>query len=235
MKKIGILGGFGPEATLDYYRSIIERYREVKDDGSLPEIFIYSMDMGNMLELVGGRKWNELTEWLLQGIAALHRAGAEFALMSANTPHVVFEQLQNKAPVPLLSIVEETCREARHRGLTRVGLLGTRFTMQNHFYQDVFNRNGITIILPQEEEQEFIHQKLMTEITLGHFLRTTEHGLLDIIKRMVTEDAIQAVVIGCTDLPLVLNRGDFGIPFLNTTKIHVDGVVEYCLSQDTVS
>lgn len=229
MKKIGILGGLGPEATQDYYRSIIERYREVKDDGSLPEIFIYSMDMRNMLELVGERKWDELTEWLLQGILALDRAGAEFALMSANTPHVVFERLQIAAPIPLISIVEETCKETQRRGLTRVGLLGTKFTMQNHFYHDVFNRNGITIIVPQKEEQEFIHQKLMTEITLGHFLRTTEHGLLNIIKRMVTEDAIRAIVIGCTDLPLVLNREDFGIPFLNTTKIHVDGVVEYCL------
>jgi aspartate racemase len=108
MKKIVMLGGFGPESTLEYYRLMIERYRELKGEESLPEIFIYSMDMYTMLNMIGERRWDEAVKWFSQGIKSLHQAGADFGIISANTPHILFDKLKSLSPIPLISIVEET-------------------------------------------------------------------------------------------------------------------------------
>lgn len=229
MKKIGMIGGFGPESTLDYYRLIIKNYREVVDDGTYPEIVIYSMDINRLMDLVGNEEWAILVEWLVDGINALHRAGAEFGFISANTPHIIFDRVSELSPIPLISIVKETCKKVQSLDVKKVGLLGTRFTMQSSFYKDVFSKENINIVVPKKEEQEYIHQKLMTEIELGNFLEETRQGLLDIIKRMLDEEAIECVILGCTELPLILTQDEFGIPFLNTTLIHVESVIKTCI------
>jgi aspartate racemase len=141
----------------------------------------------------------------------------------------VFNKLEGLSPIPLISIVEETSKEAEEMGLQKVGLLGTSFTMQASFYQEVFAKNNIDIVVPREQEQEYIQHKLMTEIELGEFLELTRKGLLKIVKRMIEEDSIEGLVLGCTELPLILTKDEFGIPFLNTTKIHVESAIEYCL------
>lgn len=233
MKKIGMIGGFGPEATLDYYRLIIEYYRKQKGEDSLPEIIIYSMDMYTLLSFVGQERWEEVTGWLLKGIDTLYKAGADFGIISANTPHIVFEQLRSASPIPLISIVEETCKKATELGLKRVGLLGTRFTMQAGFFPEVFAANNISIIVPRQEEQEYIQHKLMTEIELGQFLEETRNGLLTIVERMVNEELIEGIILGCTELPLILTRDEFNIPFLNTTRIHVESTMRYCFEEET--
>lgn len=230
MKKIGMIGGFGPESTLDYYRLMIDQYRLLQGEGSLPDIFIYSMDMYTLLNMVGQQRWDDLVEWLLKGINTLSRAGADFGIISANTPHIVFDRLKNLSPIPLKSIVQETNKKAKEMGLQKVGLLGTSFTMRSRFYQDVFADDNISIVVPKEQEQEYIQHKLMTEIELGKFYEETRKGLLAIVKRMVEEDSIQGLILGCTELPLILTRDEFGIPFLNTVKIHVESVVRYCLT-----
>ena len=227
MKKIGMIGGFGPESTLDYYRLLIEQYRQLEGEGSLPEIIIYSMDVYALLNMVGQKQLDALTDYLLKGIQALAGAGADFGFISANTPHIVFARLRELSPIPLISIVEETSRKVKEIGLKRVGLLGTSFTMQSTFYQEVFEKDDITIIVPQEGEQEYIQNKLMTEIELGVFKEETRKGLLSIAKRMIDQDAIEGLILGCTELPLILTKDEFGIPFLNTTKIHVQGIIRY--------
>jgi aspartate racemase len=230
MKKIGMIGGFGPESTLDYYRLMIDRYRRLKGEESLPEIFIYSMDIYILLELVGQKRWDELTGYLLKGIDSLERAGADFGFIAANTPHLVFDRLERLSPIPLISIVEETRKKTKEIGLQKAGLLGTSFMMQSGFFQEVFADDNISIVVPREEEQDYIQHKLMTEIELGKFDETTRQELLTIVKRMIVEDSIQGLIIGCTELPLILTKDEFGIPFLNTTKIHVDSVIRYCLT-----
>lgn len=232
MKKIGMIGGFGPESTLDYYRLMIEHYRSLRGEGTLPEIFIYSMDVYTMLHMVEQQRWDDLTEWLLQGISTLKKAGADFGLISANTPHIVFDRLNSLSPLPLISIVEETGKKAKEMGLQKAGLLGTSFTMRASFYPEVFAGNDISVVTPREEEQDYIQHKLMTEIELGVFHQETRAGLLAIVKRMVDEESIQGVILGCTELPLILTRDEFGIPFLNTTKIHVESAIRYCLAGD---
>ena len=230
MKKIGMIGGFGPESTLDYYRLIIDQYHQQQGERSLPEVIIYSMDMYTLLTLVEQKRWDDLTEFLLKGVNTLHKAGADFGIISANTPHIVYDRLNSSSPIPLISIVEETSKKAKEIGLHRVGLLGTSFTMQSNFFQKVFANYNISIVVPSEQEQEYIQHKLMTEIELGQFLEETRDGLLTIVKRMVDEDSIQGLILGCTELPLILTKDEFGIPFLNTTKIHVDSAIRYCLN-----
>jgi aspartate racemase len=226
MKLIGIIGGLGPESTVDYYKRIIGAFRM---DGSLaaPEIVIYSVNIEEVLSLVAKQEWHSLIYLLVAKIKALHRAGVDFAVISANTPHIVFDEVQAKSPIPLLSIVTATLNTAQGLGLKKLGLLGTRFTMQSNFFSPQFAPQGISVVVPSVPDQDYIHDKLMTEIELGIYTDETRKGLLAIIERMIAVDKIDGVILGCTELPLILEKSEFGIPFLNTTAIHVESIVDY--------
>ncbi|HBA89218.1 MAG TPA: aspartate racemase [Geobacter sp.] len=228
MKTIGIVGGVGPESTVDYYQRIIKAFH-VPGSLAAPEIIIYSVNLEEVLDLVGKREWNHLIYLLGAKIKSLHKAGAEFAVISANTPHVVFDEVQAKSPIPLISIVTATLDKAKELGVKKVGLLGTRFTMEENFFSPPFAASGISVVVPNPADQAYIHQKLIDEIELGVFKDETREGLLAIVKRMMETDAIDAVILGCTELPLILQRDEFGIPFLNTTAIHVESMVRFCL------
>lgn len=227
MKTIGIVGGIGPESTVDYYKRLIEAFRT---EGSLaaPEIIIYSIDLQEALELVSGEQWERLVYLLVQKVKALQRAGADVAVISANTAHIVFDQVQAKSPIPLLSIVTATRDYADRLGLKKVSLLGTKFTMQSNFFAPPFAARSIAVVVPSADDQEYIHDKLMSEIELGIFTDETRAGLLAIVERMIASDGIDGVILGCTELPLILEKDEFGIPFLNTTAIHVESVFSYC-------
>jgi len=226
MKTIGMIGGLGPEATLDYYKRIIEASRGA---GSLdtPEIIIYSVSLQEVLDLAARREWSNLVYLLTAKVKALHKAGADFAFISANTPHVVFDEVQAKSPLPLISIVTATLDKAKGLGVKKVGLLGTKFTMEENFFAPSFSAAGISVVVPPPADREYIQEKLMTEIELGIFTEETRAGLLAVIGRMKEQERIDAVILGCTELPLILLKDEFGIPFLNTTAIHVESVVAY--------
>jgi len=229
MKRIGMIGGFAPESTLDYYKLLIEIYRKEIKDASNPEIIIYSMDVNILINLVEKKQWDNLVTWLVNGLEVLHQAGADFGFISANTPHIVFDKVKKLSPIPLLSIVEETCKRIDRLALKKVGLLGTKFTMQSNFYKKNCDKYKIALFVPNEKEQDYIHNKLMTEIEHGIFLDKTREGLLNIIKRMINEDFIEGIILGCTELPLILTKTEFDISFLNTTKIHVKSIINYCI------
>ncbi len=226
MKRIGILGGLGPEATIDYYRLIIDGYR-AQSKGNAPEIVVYSMNLNDFPDI---NERDKVIAWFAKALEALHKAGAEFAVIAANTPHIVYDDLKRLSPIPLLSIVEETCRAVKGLNLKRVGLLGTKVTMSSDFYQKAFLQHDITVVVPTSQEQDYINNKLFTEIMYNKIVNSTREGLLKIVKRMIDDDGIDGVILGCTELPLILTTDEFGIPFLNTTKIHVNSVVRYCLS-----
>ena len=152
---------------MDYYRLLIESYQEQTKDGSYPSILINSIDLKRLLDLVGSNRLPELTEYLLREIDRLARAGADFGLMASNTPHVVFEELSQESPIPLLSIVEAACEAAQVLDLRTVGILGTRFTMAGRFYPEVFARRGITVLTPRSDDQEYVHDKYMRELIPG--------------------------------------------------------------------
>lgn len=226
MKTLGIIGGIGPEATTDYYRLIIAAYREQKPDGSYPAIIINSIDLNKLRELVTANALADLADYLVTEVQRLARAGADFGLLAASTPHIVFDEIRRQSPIPLLSIVEATCEAAKALGLKRLGLLGTRFTMQGRFFPDVFERAGMTLAVPTEDEQAYIHDKYMDELVNGIFLSKTRQGLLEIVERLKRREGIEGVILGGTELPLILRDvASRDIPFLDTTRIHVQSAV----------
>jgi aspartate racemase len=231
MKTLGIIGGTAPESTIEYYRLIIAAYREQKQDGSYPPILINSINMKRMLDLIGANQLSEVTRYLLDEIEKLARAGADFGLLASNTPHIVFDDLQRESPIPLVSIVEAACEAAHALGLKKAGLLGTRFTMQGRFYPEIFSRRGIALSVPAPDDQAYIHDKYMGELVKGVFLPETRERLLTIVDRLKKKDGIQGLILGGTELPLILRDAvDRGIPFLDTTRIHVERAVAQMLS-----
>lgn len=231
LKNIGMIGGLGPESTIDYYNLIIKGYRKEISDGSQPEIIIYSMNMMEVLKLVAEEDWDKLIVLLLKGVHNLYKAGANFAFISSNTPHVVFDQVQKESPIPLISIVEETYKIVKEKKIKKVGLMGTRYTMSGSYYQKVFEKGDIEIVVPKLEEQSYLEEKLMKEIEYGVLLEETKKGLMNIAHRMFKEDEIEGIILGCTELPLIISEDEDGLTFFNTTRIHVDGILRLAISE----
>ena len=231
MKLLGIIGGIGPESTVDYYQTIVGLYRARKPDGSYPAMMINSVDMQRLRNAFEAGDLAAIVDYTLPELHRLHRAGAEFGLLAANTPHLVFDDLQRQSPIPLISIVAVTRDAAKARGLKRVVLFGTRFTMTAPLYPDVFSKEGIALVIPEPADQDYIHEKYLGELVNGVFLPETRAGLLAIVDRMARESGIDGVILGGTELPLILREPEHnGIPFLNTTRIHCEAAVERMFS-----
>ena len=226
MKTVGIVGGIGPDSTIEYYRLLIAAFREQNPDAGYPPILINSISLKLMLELIAAERLEDVTRYLLEEVRRLARAGADFGVLAAHTPHIVFDDLRSQSPIPLLSIVEATCDATEALGLRNVGLFGTRFTMQGKFYPEVFARRGISLSVPGIEEQATIHEKYMGELVKGIFLPETRRVLLGIAKRLQKQKGIQGLILGGTELPLILPDADYeGISILDTTRIHVRQIV----------
>ena len=231
MKKLGIIGGLGPESTVDYYRSFITGYRSRINDGSYPHLVINSINLTRVMGHVAAQQHHELVEMLATELSVLANAGADLALISANTPHVVFDEIQRRSPIPVISIVEATCREVKARGLKRPALFGTLFTMRAGFYPDVFASAGVDVATPTPEDQDTIHAIYMNELVPGIYKPESRAILLEIVDRMHETDGIDGVILGATELPLILREEQHsGVPFLNTTKIHIEAAIERMLS-----
>jgi aspartate racemase len=230
MRTSGMIGGLGPESTIDYYRFIIAGYRARKPDGGYPHVIINSLDVDKGIALLNAGRVDELADYLTSGIASLALAGAEFAYIAANTPHLVFDEVQRRSAIPLLSIVRATSAYAKNLGLEKLGLFGTGFTMRAGFYPEEFQRAGMTLVIPTESEREFIHGKYIGELLNNQFLPESRHQILSIAQRMKDEEGIEALVLAGTELPLLLRDSPLpGLEFLDTTRIHVDAIVDELL------
>jgi len=231
MRKAGIIGGIAPESTIQYYRLIVQGWRERNPDGSYPPVVINSIDMTRMLALIGAGQLAEVTAFLLAEIRALERAGADFAVLASNTPHLVFAELQAVSGIPLLSIVEAARDAAVAAGLRRVALFGTRFTMQGRLYAESFQAADVAVLIPAPAEQDFIHDRYMDELVAGIFLPETRDRLVAIIRRLRAETGIDGVVLGGTELPLILPEPRYeGLPCLDTTRLHVARILDAMLA-----
>lgn len=226
MKKLGLVGGMGPESTIPYYRDIVYGVQKRIGKNFFPNLVIESVNVFDVLRLCNEQKYDELTNYLIQAIKNLIASGADFVALSANTPHIVFDRLQERSSVPLVSIVEATCNEVIRLNRHKVGLLGTIFTMKEDFFKKPFYRNNIEIITPTTEEMEYINLKISSELELGIIKDETLQGFQKIIKRMQQEESIEAVILGCTELPLLLNDGVSPIPCLDTMKIHIQLLID---------
>ena len=225
MARVGIVGGLGPESTIDYYRRILEAWKR-DDPSSSPSIIIDSLDVDRGLHLVEHDR-RALVEYLAASLRRLSAAGADFAAMAANTPHVVFDDLVALSPIPMVSIVEACAEEARRRDLRRVGLLGTRFTMEGSFYPTVFARRGIAVVSPNDEERTWIHDRYIGQLLKGEFRDETRDGVMSVIRRLRDKENIDGVILGGTELTLLLSAPVIeDIPALDTTALHVDAIVK---------
>jgi aspartate racemase len=225
MTTVGIVGGLGPESTIDYYRRILDAWA-AHDPSSAPSIVIDSLDVRRALRLVEHDR-PALIVYLLASLRRLAGAGASFAAMTANTPHIVFDELAALSPVPLLSIVEVCAREARRRGLRRLALLGTRFTMEAPFYPEVFERHGIAVVAPDEADRRWVHERYVGELLKGDFRDETRERFVALVGRMKERAGVDGVVLGGTELPLLLpSPAIAGLSVLDTTALHVTAIVE---------
>lgn len=225
MSTLGIVGGLGPESTIDYYRRILAAWKR-DDPSSSPSIIIDSLDVDRGLHLVEHDR-PTLIEYLSASLGRLAAAGADFAAMAANTPHVVFDELVARSPIPMVSIVEACAEEAQRRDLRRVGLLGTRFTMEGSFYPTVFTRRGIAVVSPNDDERRWIHDRYVGQLLKGEFLDETRDRVITVIRRLRKEEKIDGVVLGGTELTLLLSAPVVeGIPALDTTALHVAAIVQ---------
>ena len=230
-KLIGIIGGIGPESTIDYYRLFVSIYREHRPEGGYPPLLINSIDLAKALKLVSSNDLAGLAAYLLEEIHRLARAGATHGLLASNTPHIVFDEIEAASPIPLISIVETTCRAAVERKLKRVGLFGTRFTMQGGFYQKVLAREGIEVAIPESSDQKFIHDTYLNELVNGIVRPETRERYIAIARGMKSAQRIEALILGGTELPLLLRGAiDIGVMLLDTAHLHVERAVAELLS-----
>ncbi|MDQ0429361.1 aspartate racemase [Planomicrobium stackebrandtii] len=231
MKKLGMIGGTGPESTVDYYQTIISEFQQrTGNQESLPELLIYSINMYKIFDLLESGQEEELAEYLAAAVLSLERGGADFAVISANTPHLVFKQIQQKVNIPMISIVEATYRKAQDMKLQKIGLLGTQFTMESDFFKNPFIATGQEVVVPNKDEQQFIHGKIVEELEKGIVKEETKKELLGIANRLIEQQGIEGLILGCTEFPMIFKPEDLDIPQLNTVEIHVDEIVKMILS-----
>lgn len=225
MTRLGLVGGLGPESTIDYYRRLLDGWKAV-DASSAPSLVIDSLDVQRAIDLVTNDRPG-LAEYLLDSIRRLAAAGADVVAMTANTPHIVFDELAARSPVPLVSIVEECAKEAGRRGLRRLALLGTRFTMEAPFYPAVCARHGISVITPNETDRAWVHERYIGELLKGDFREDTRDRFVSLVERLRAQHHVDGVILGGTELPLLLPGSTIaGLPALDTTALHVAALIE---------
>lgn len=227
MPKLGLIGGLGPESTVDYYQSLVSAYQKKHNSNKvLPHLVINSINMYQVFDFIDANNPNGLAGYLAEAVNQLEAAGATFAAISANTPHIVFDQVQQQVRIPMISIVEETVHAVKKQGLKRVGLIGTRFTMENDFFKTPLLEAGITPIVPNRDEQALIHEKTVEELENGIVKEDTKALFLQIINRLVNDHQIEGLILGCTEHPMLIKEKDASLPLFNTTALHVAAIAE---------
>ncbi len=231
MKKLGILGGMGPESTLLYYKEIAEQYSKRHPEGYFPSLSIETVNMYEMLGYCKAGEYRELTDYLLRGIFNLEHSGVDFIIIASNTPHVVFDLLEERANVPLLSIVEPTFQAVQKKGYNRIAWLGTGFTMEKTFFRKRFIENGIDAVIPNAEERKFIDHVIADELEFGIVNPESKNKINTIVQRLIQEEQIAAVILGCTELPLMYADDKLPIPVFDTLQYHIAGIIDYMFKE----
>jgi len=234
MKKLGLVGGLGPMSTLMYYRDIHDKYRDntVQSPicGDNPPMIIDSLDLAVAYDMVSRKDWDTLAEWLTASIKRLHGAGAEFAAIAANTAHIVFDEVQAASPIPVIGIVDETCKFAKAKGCEKVIVFGTGFTMASGMYEKACAKYGVKAIVPTPEDQDAIHHIIFPNLEAGIVLPEDKVRILGIAKKMLSEEGADALILGCTELPLIIEEGDLDTRLIDTTVVHIDAIVKEIIS-----
>lgn len=230
MKKLGLIGGTGPESTLVYYKEINRQIHMKTGGTAFPEISIESVNLYKALQYVADEKYEELSNYLSGAINNLINGGAELIALTAGTMHVVYDEIKDKIHVPLIGIPDAVSEAAALHKYNKVGLLGTIFTMQNDFFKKPFTEKGIDVVTPSNEEVILINERISKELEYGIIKDSTREELVNIIMKMKDEQAIEAVILGCTELPLILNSDNCPVDCLDIMDIHIGRLVRLVMS-----
>jgi aspartate racemase len=230
-KRIGILGGMSPESTVAYYEYITRTYTERHGDYGYPEILIYSVSFQPYVDWPNQDRWDLVAQGLSQAAETLEAAGADLILIATNTMHLVFDQVQAQVDVPMLSLLDATAKAILARGLRKVGLLGTRFTMEQGFYQEALAHQGLDVLVPEAEDRSYVNHVIYEELVAGQIRDESRARFLDIIQELVDRGA-EGVILGCTEIPLLVSEADAGIPLFDTTSIHAEAALTYACETD---
>ncbi len=231
MKKLGILGGMGPESTLLYYKEIASRFQARESHGAFPSLTIECVNMYEMLGYCFSGQYEKLTQYLLKGIRNLEASQVDFIILASNTPHIVFDQLQKESNVPLLSILEPTFKAVKSQGLKKVAWLGIRFSMEEPYFRKIFTQNDIEVAIPNAEERAYIDTVISKELEFGIVKEESKANIDHILQRLITEEGIQGVILGCTELPLMYTHSSLPIPTFDTVEYHIQGIIDHMFAK----
>jgi len=227
-KKIGIIGGLSPESTVSYYLHITRSYVERFGDHGYPEIIIYSVNLENYHRWRRQDRWDLVARDLIASAQSLQKAGADFGLIATNTMHKVFDEVQSAVDMPLIHLIDATAAQATAMGLKKLGLLGTRYTMRDGFYQDRIARNGLSVIVPRSGDQTTVHDVIVNELIEGRLLDSSRANYIRVIDDLVGRGA-DGIILGCTEIPLLVKPEDAAVPLLDTAVIHAEAALVYAL------
>ncbi|MCR5459584.1 MAG: amino acid racemase [Acetatifactor sp.] len=229
MKKIGLVGGTGPESTLSYYKKLNEEIDKVTCEKSMPDICIESVNFRRAWEYVVKDDREALTEYLAEKVRLLKAGGAQVLSLTAVTMHMVFDELEKRIGVTLVSIPKAVCEEIVKAGIKKVGLLGTMVTMEQDYMKKDLTAAGVEVFVPNEQERELVAKRIYEELEKGIVKESTLQEFQQLIRRMKDENGIEGVILGCTELPLLLNSGNCPVPCFDSVEIHLRKLVELVL------
>lgn len=229
MKKIAIVGGLESDLVSLYRNAIIDQFKSDVDSAEMPEILIERIDLDKLLSDEDENKWDRVIAVIADKFNDMQRSGADIGVIASSAPHKVFKHIQNKTSLLLICMVVETCKAAQRLELIKPALFGSKFVMESGFYQKIFKKVDIDVVVPNERDQILIQEKLSTELEKGIFKSATKEVLLDIVDQM-SELSIDGLVLACPELSRIINKNDIDIAYLDSTQIHIDRIVEYCKS-----
>jgi len=231
MKTIGLIGGMSWESSVEYYRIINETTKAKLGGLHSAKSIMYSVDFAEIELLQHQGRWQEAAQMLIDAAKSVENGGADFVVLCTNTMHKVADDIQAHIHIPFLHIADATARQIKDSGLNKVGLLGTRFTMEEDFYKSrLTQKYGLDVIIPNAEGREIVHRVIYDELVVGQIRQDSKQRYLDIIQRLV-EDGAEGIILGCTEIGLLVRDGDCRVPLFDTTKIHAVAAVEYALAE----
>ncbi len=228
-KRIGILGGMSPESTMEYYGYITRTYTERFGDYGYPDIIIYSVSFQPYVDWPNENRWDLVAQGLSEAAQRLEAAGADFIIIATNTMHLVFDQVQASVSISMLSLLDAVGEAILAREMKTVGLLGTKFTMEKTFYQDALARKGITVLVPDADDREFVNHVIYDELVAGQVHDDSRAGFVALIEKLADRGA-EGIILGCTEIPLLVNEADVGVSLFDTTTIHAEAALNYALA-----
>ncbi len=228
-KRIGIIGGLSPESTIEYYKYIVHTYTQRFGDHNYPEILIFSVSFEPFIGWPRDNKWDLIARELGKAAKSLEAGGADFIVIATNTMHVVQKEIQAAVAIPLLSILDVVGDAIIKEGINAVGLIGTRFTMDATLYPDALSERGIKVIRPEEDDREYVNKVIYNELIAGKFTDESKNGFLRVIDRL-QERGAKGIILGCTEIPILLEGEDTSIPLFDTTKLHAEAALESALN-----